>query len=227
MGLAPEGMVVVWLWFSNKCVEIGRYQAEESNAYTIQQIAPTSITAREGKTLADYAHTLWTKKPDLVENFNKNGLGNKIWETYRERFNYRVITEYIDGATGITDYIKADFYNGEMDCLKEDRLQTNDFNQWARMNYLNVVWSDKEDAYEVKINLDEEEVFQYFATIFPEGEETQAEIVVQIAPDNLHITVQLRSNTQPVKELIFHKADITVYKLRNSAEHISILNPKK
>lgn len=228
VGLAPEGMVVVWLWSVNKCVEIGRYQAEESDAYTIQQIAPTSITAREGKTLADYAHTLWTKKPELVENFNKNGLGNKIWDTYRERFKYRVVTEYIDGTKGITDYVRTDFYNVEIDCFKEDRLQAiHNFREWPRMKFLNVVWLDKEDIFEVKINFDEEEVFKHFTTIFPEGEDTQAEMVVQIAPDNLHINLLLRSTKEPVTEVIFQKADITVYKLQHSAEHISILNPKK
>ncbi|MCD8177518.1 MAG: DUF2931 family protein [Tannerellaceae bacterium] len=230
VGLAPEGMVVVWLWSPNKCVEVGCYWAEESDAYTIRQIAPGSKTVHDNKTLADYAHTLWTKKADLVENFNKNGLGNKIWDTYREWFTYRVVTEYIDGATGITDYIRTDFYNAEIDCFKEESLQTiYNFRQWPRMKFLNVVWSDKEDIYEVNIDFDEEEVFRHFATMFPEGEDTQAEMVVQIGPDNLHINLLLRNTADPTKEVIFHNADIKVYKLRYSTvgEHISVLNPKK
>ncbi|MCD7931090.1 MAG: hypothetical protein LUH15_06835 [Tannerellaceae bacterium] len=157
-------------------------------------------------------------------------MGNKIWNTYRERFNYRVVTEYIDGATGITDYIRTDFYNAEIDCFKEESLQTiHNFRDWARMKFLNVVWSDKEDIYEVNIDFDEEEVFRHFAAMFPEGEDTQAEMVVQIGPDNLYINLLLRNTADPTKEVIFHNADIKVYKLRYSTvgEHISVLNPKK
>lgn len=88
-GLAPKGMVVVWVDGQNK-VEIGRYQARE-----LDRKEANEVFKRHFKSSGDMPETIDKSEferltPEVKEIIRKGKISCKQWDDYRLRYNWKV-----------------------------------------------------------------------------------------------------------------------------------------
>lgn len=89
VGLAPKGMVVVWMDGQNK-VELGRYQARE-----LDRKEANEVFKRHFKSSGDMPETIdkfeFARLPHEVQEIVRQGkISYKQWDDYRLRYNWKV-----------------------------------------------------------------------------------------------------------------------------------------
>lgn len=97
VGLAPQGMVVVWLVGRNK-IEIGRYQAEEVDRKEAEQIHLQHYKGVGGENPIPMDKTVNEKEliaegidPKIIALALQNKITCKQWDDYRLRYNWKVV----------------------------------------------------------------------------------------------------------------------------------------
>jgi hypothetical protein len=205
-GLAPGGMVAVWMRGRGKAVEIGRYQASE-NKVSMQAMVPT----------ADVTQDEWVKKvmshePEINDYIRKNGIPYGLWDTYREKFSFKPVIDFDSKTDAVMDDIYMEFFNGEADVLNEERLIANRFEKRARIKKLEFQWSNKRELSEAEIKLDEEEIFKAYRFIYQDNPDQEGQFRIKINKDDSHIWIFLE-NTDPKnhREVQLQKAHIKIY----------------
>ncbi len=89
VGLAPKGMLVVWLVGLNQ-IELGRYQAEEMSINpTMQNINPNDVYMLQDGFSEQVLNDPMIVKPDVKEKITKNGYPTQeLYDSFRERLDW-------------------------------------------------------------------------------------------------------------------------------------------
>jgi hypothetical protein len=117
-GLAPGGMVVVWLSGRDERVEIGVYQAEETfvdnNKFWRN---PENMNQKQFLDLY-YSYI----SPETKAEIKAHGLPVGKWEKYRKKYNYCFKSQIYKPTVTEEFYRRLKYYNGEEEILKEGEL---------------------------------------------------------------------------------------------------------
>lgn len=173
VGLAPGGVAVVWMYGNDQQIEIGRYQAKETQV-SMKDYVPgnPTITQKEYFDMSASA-------PEAYENMKKNGIPFGIWDTYRKKYNWRTGIEI---SNHTLKNVTMEMYNGEMETLFNETIAKNPFKERAVPRLLSFVFEDKngkQTVFEVRY-FNEEEIF----SLFEKAEGNQPiEILLQMNED--------------------------------------------
>lgn len=210
VGLAPEGVVILWVWGNMSCVEVARFQAVEKKDVTLKDIAPNSIR----KNIKEFRDAIMEKDTDIHEYVSKHGLNNHIWDTYRQRFKIRPVVDYALKGKGITDHINIKYLNGEFECLNYEFLQENPYRNRARMEMMKVYYSIGEDVFRIELYFDEEEIMQAFQKIYGNDPTQEVEFVITLLPVNRVLKLAFRKKVEHrIEEVVLKKCKIEMFRL--------------
>ncbi len=159
VGLAPGGVAVVWMYGEGNQVEIGRYQAKET------QVAMKDFVPNNPKISQEEYMDLSKELPEAIENIKqKGGIEFGLWDTYRKKYNWRT---NIDIPNYTFEKIAIEMFNGERETLFDEPLLKNEFKERAIPDYLSFIITNpkgKHYVFEFK-NIDETEIFNLFKQV--------------------------------------------------------------
>ena len=210
VGLAPGGVVAVWLKGDGKEVEIGYFKAKETEGIPWQKFFDSFYY----RNLKDSAWTVYRQEMlegDAADHLERYGIPFGVWDTYRERFNFRMVMVYEDPAS-ITDEIYVEYYNGEKESLSLERLAENPFEKRARIRYVNAYWSFGETYRKMIIEFNEEEVFEAYEKIYEGNPDTPVELQIVLDENNHYVYLFLvRTEQGNFKRVQLRHAKINWY----------------
>lgn len=193
VGLAPGGVVVVWMYGNDQQVEIARYQAKETQV-SMEDYVPGNPTIRQEEYF-DMSKSV----PEAYENLKNKGLQLGIWDTYRKKYNWRTSIEIPNQSL---KNVNMEMYNGEEETLFNETLAANPFKERAVPRLLSYVFEDKngqQTVFEVRY-LDEEEIFSIFKKI---DEKKPVEIILRKNEDltNTRLIVKQDNKEFPIQKI--------------------------
>jgi hypothetical protein len=192
VGMAPEGVLVVWMKTYDKQVEIGRYQASETDL-DWEIFKPVG-----GFTRKEFIDRMIARRPVAVSNSEKNGLSHGLWDTYRIKYSWRPQFEFPEGS--VVEGIDLKMYNGETDFIWGDTLVKNAYEKRALTWRINLIWADENDKdFGTFIDFDEAELFEAYKTIYRTDKELDAELVFKYNHNRSSLIVLLRSKTEEIE----------------------------
>ena len=202
VGMAPGGVLVVWMQGSDKQVEIGRYQATETD------INWESFMPRTGYTREQFVSRMINRRPEVVANFQKNGLMLGLWDTYRIKYNWRPKFEFPEGSK--VEGIDLKMYNGEFAFVWGEELAKNAFEPRAITWRINLLFTDElGQNFGADIDFDEAEIFEAYKQIYRNDKEQNAELVFKYNDTRTSIEIYLRSKTE---EIEIEKSKVKIFK---------------
>jgi hypothetical protein len=197
VGMAPGGVVVIWLEGGRFQVEVGRFQAKEVTAFDWKERYPNM-----NGTFNDYRNRVLSKLPANVrKKITENKITYGIWDKWRQRYlwNPVFIATYTLQKVEISYFNKEriDFYDKQIDNLAP-RLS-------AVPNEIAVFWRDmKHQELVTTIDFDEQEAYQLFKQI----NDQKATLNLKLNLKNSIVDIVLRTGD---KEQVVRKVNIQTY----------------
>jgi hypothetical protein len=218
-GLAPKGMVVVWLDGLNK-VEIGRYQARELGKAEANEVFKSHF-----KLSGDMPETVVEKElisrrvtPEVQEIIKQDKISCKQWDDYRLRYNWKVeFNKPLEMYRYFVEYFNSE-YSGY---LPPSRSQ-DDFNKIILEptskvvpSYLNMYVTAKNGRnYLIRLEtLDEQETIGAFKKLEQVNPKATITVFITVDDDFKKFTVTLKND---IKEIVLEKALLRLFTLDKS-----------
>jgi len=202
VGMAPGGVLVVWMKGVDKQVEIGRFQATETD------MAWESFIPKTGLTREEYVFNLIERRPIVLAHFKKNGLMLGLWDSYRIKYNWRPKFEFPEGCN--EELIRLRMFNGEYELLWGDALVKNLFEMRPISNRCNMLWTDETNqGFGAEVTFDEAEIFEAYRLIYRDDKEQNAELVIKYNDTRTSLEFYLRSKSE---EIELEKCKVKMYK---------------
>ncbi len=207
VGMAPGGIVVVWLMGAGKSVDVGRYQAKDT-VVSMRDFIPTAQIDDQ----TEWVNIAMGHNPEVADSIKKFGIPYGLWDSYRERFNWRPVIDFEDKESTIIDEIMVYYLNNEIDQISNDRLITNAFGHKARVKKITCWWSNKRTISKLKIHLEEEEIFKAYRFIYQNNPEQEGQLRIQISKNEDYVRIFLENtDANNHREIQLHKVDIKIY----------------
>jgi hypothetical protein len=202
VGMAPGGVLVVWMQSVDKQVEIGRYQATETDI-NWKSFIPTNGRARE-----EYVSFMIDDTPLAKANFQKNGLMLGLWDTYRIKYSWRPKFEFPEGSK--VEGIDLKMYNGEFAFVWGEELAKNAYKPQAITWRIYLLFADENGQdFGADIDFDEKEIFDAYKLIYRDNKDQDAELVIKYNDTRTSLEIYLRSESE---EIELEKCKIKIYK---------------
>ena len=202
VGMAPGGVLVVWMQGVDKQVEIGRYQATETDMEWEHFIPKT------GYTREIFVSRLIERRPEAIANFKKNGLMLGLWDTYRIKYNWRPKFEFPEGSK--VEGFELRMYNGEYNFIWGDALVKNNYEKQAITKSIDLLWADETGQdFGADIYFDEAEIFEAYKLIYRDDKEQNAELVIKYNDTRTSLEFYLRSKSE---EIELEKTKVKIFK---------------
>ena len=206
VGTAPGGIVVVWLLGSGKTTEVGRYQASETKV-SMHDFVPTTNLDQDA-----FVKVVLNDDPAFNDNLKKNGIPFGLWDTYREKFNWRPYIDFEDKENAIIDEMMLYYFNGEIDVLSEKKLAINSFESRPRIQKITCWWSNKRTLNKAVIILDEEEIFKAYRFIYQDAPSQEGQLRIHVNKDDSYIWIFLENtDLKNHRDIQLKKASIKIY----------------
>lgn len=217
VGLAPGGVVVVWITGPGRQVEIGRYQCEETHIPVEELFRGTNFlsekTRKEHPDLMAHYRKLALTDSGSLEDIEQNGIPFGKWDDYRERFMLRPVIVYED-STCITDEIYMEYYNGEKESLSLGSLNDNVFSSRPRVSFVSCYWSFGDTYKEMEMEFDEQEIFEAYEQVYAGDNSRPAELQLLLNEKNNHFRVLLVScDKEHPNRIELKRSNIKIYPL--------------
>jgi hypothetical protein len=201
LGLAPKGLVVVWLAGAGHQIEVCKFNAQE-----IEIDLKTVETDDQHLFAQNYTKIVLDGRidPKVKERVKAQGYPNPdIYEQCRARYNTKPTIMLPEGST--LNSVNMAFNNGEKEVFFKDNVAKIDFNERATLKYLNAYWLDKNNTeYGIWLeSFDENEVEQAYKNL---GRESKIDVIIQIL-SNSKVNVILKNNE---KEVLIKKYKMTI-----------------
>lgn len=219
VGLAPKGMVVVWMNGHNK-VEIGRYQARELERKEANEVykAHFKLSGDMPETVVE-KELLYREVPSEIREIIKQGkISCKQWDDYRLRYNWKV--EFSKPLEMYKYYIG--FFNSEYSGYLPPKVSQEEFNKIILEpgnkvvpNYIGMyVTASNKSNYLIRIEtLDEQETVEAFKKLEEASPKSVITIFITIDDDFKNFTVTLKNDK---KEIKLEKALLRLFTLDKS-----------
>lgn len=210
VGLAPRGVVIVWLSGSGKQVEIGRYQGEK---IVVSQDEIATLDSHDRLIFqGDYRKkTMLNEKivPREVQESNQNKpIPFGLWDTYRAVYIWR--PTFVVQHEGSMIDTRLEMFNGEFEDQFDQVLVKNEFTKRAIPKRVNIGWRDNTGQnYSGTMDFDEKELFEAFKEMYKDHKDNKAELEFSVNILNTFITVMLKSKE---KEIRLPKTKVDIFK---------------
>jgi hypothetical protein len=202
VGMAPGGVLVVWMQSRDNQVEIGRFQATETT------MKWETFNGENGSEREEYVEGIIEDNQAANENFKKNGLMLGLWDTYRIKYAWRPKFEFPEGC--IAEGIDLKMYNGEAFFIWGDELAKNAYVPRAITWRSELLWADETGQnYGADIYLDEAEIFEAYKQIYRNDKEQNAELVIKYNDTRTSLEIYLRSKSE---EIEIEKCKVKMFK---------------
>ncbi|AXT53808.1 DUF2931 family protein [Aquimarina sp. BL5] len=199
VGLAPGGIVSVWMLGSGSTVEIAQFVAQETDM-KINDLVPNTNLDRE----TYVAKRMNGLKEDKLQKLNEVGIRTDIWNLYRKRFFWKPVYNFKSQAEATK--ILIDFFNGERIYTFSKNPSLTSFQDFAVPKYTRFYWVDNnKNEFGSKIYFDEKEMYETFDKIFANPKVKQAVLNFEVDKYNSNIKVFVESD---VERLELKKATI-------------------
>ena len=216
-GLAPKGMVVVWMVGQNT-VEIGRYQAKE-----LGRKEANEVFKRHFKSSGDMPETIDKLEfdrltPEVQEMVKQGKISCKQWDDYRLRYNWKV--EFSKPLEMYSYYIR--YFNSEKSGNLPPSITQENFNKIILdptskvvPNKLGMyVTAENHRNYLIRLEtLDELETIEAFKKLEEAGPKAVITIFITVDDDFKNFTVTLKNDK---KEIKLEKALLRLFTLDKS-----------
>jgi hypothetical protein len=171
VGLAPGGLVVVWLTGLNKSIEIAHFQAEETNVSVNEFYRnPDEDTQQE---FYDYFYNAYIPK-QVQAYIKEKGVPVNLWNNYRTKYNYHFNLHFYKSDKESSDrYIK--YLNGEEEIIKIEETsieKTKALPAYARLYF---------SQFNAEVEFDGEEILDAFKKISKNHPNATIEIEARVA----------------------------------------------
>ena len=205
-GLAPGGIIVVWLIGGDFTTEVDRFQAEETKI-DMKDFAPSAWTHDQNK----YVDGMMDEDKAVKENLEKNGIPLGLWDRYSKRFNQRPLVKFDQTKNVTLDNITLMYYNGEKEIINSEKWQKNEFKSRARVKKIGIGWKgmigNKSQYYILDINFNKTEIFKTYKEAYAEKPDQMGQLLVEINAVNDHYSVFLKVGEKKIK-LVKYQGEI-------------------
>lgn len=210
VGVAPGGVVIVWVAGEDRIVEVGRYQAtKKEEIHWLDKEDPSKFVE----------YTKRWRDRVLKRNEPKSGksplpVPYGLWDKYRTRYRWKANIEAIDRTKIQIRSISYSCFNGEVEELFGERTwrenQIEKYNipptfQWTYLKeravpeFTTISWYDEEDVrYTIALGFDEKEVFEAFEKAFKGQENQEGELLVYINTQKTDAALTLKVGERKV-----------------------------
>jgi hypothetical protein len=218
-GLAPKGMVVVWLDGLNK-VEIGRYQAHE-----LGKAEANEVFKRHFKLSGDMPETVVESElvsrrvtPEVQEIIKQGKISYKQWDDYRLRYNWKV--EFNKPLEMY--FLDMEFFNSEKLGYLPPSMSQESFNKIILEptskvvpSYIGMYVTAKNGRkYLIRLEtLDEKETIEAFKKLEEVSSKAIITVFITVDDDFKKFSVTLKNDK---KEIILEKALLRLFTLDKS-----------
>jgi hypothetical protein len=208
-GMAPGGLVVVWLSAAAHQVEVASFKANKT-VVRMNEFAPASYTHNQTQYVNDVL-----KEPEQAKYLKEHGVPVNKWANYRQRYQSRPVVSYDEGFDAKTEKMVLSYYNGEIETFEHRDIEKKAFEPRAKVKVFYFYWvvqpAGKSEGYELEIKLDEDEVNKAYADIFGKEGKGQGEFFVEVnkAHDNYLVVLQNQN-----KRVQLHKLEGAIYPVK-------------
>ncbi len=198
IGVAPGGVVVVWLDAGVRQVEIGRYQAKE----TFVDMNDFYRNPRELSQQGAFDE-MYTLVPDKSQKkINQEGFPFGLWDKYRKKYLWRFRTVFYKPDEDVRQY--ATYLNGEAAIFYKEELQKKQPTLQPVPNDARLIFSTKN----AEVFFDEKETMVAFEELTKDNPEEPLEIVGKVGFMYKDMTFTIKSKN---KEIPLKKATVKLY----------------
>lgn len=216
-GLAPKGMVVVWIDGLNK-VELGRYQARE-----LSKKEANEVFKRHFKSSGNMPETIdkleFNRIPSAIQEIiRQDKISCKQWDDYRLRYNWKV--EFNKPLEMYRYFI--DYYNSEKSGYLPPSISQEDFNKVILESsskvipsYLGMYVTAKNGRnYLIRLEtLDEQETIEAFKKLDQASPKATITVLITVDDEFKKFTVTLKNDKI---EIVLEKALLKLFTLDKS-----------
>jgi len=197
VGMAPGGVVVVWISGVGWQKEIGRYQGKK---VTIPESEIAKLDSHENRFWRkDYLEMVHTREQIIPKKVQEENKGKPIplglWDVYRTRFSWKPVFELPENAklNPLRD-VGIEMINGEKEQFDAAKNPLSDFDFRAIPRSISMSVSDKDNnRYGAACNLDGKSSLDAFNTVFGDDpKSTKAELVIKVNEAFSFFTVKLK-----------------------------------
>ncbi len=197
VGMAPGGVVVVWVAGVGVQKEIGRYQGKK---VTIPESEIAKLDSHENrfwrKDYLDMVHTREQIIPKKIQEENKGKpIPFGLWDVYRTRFSWKPVFELPENAAlNSSRDIGLRMINGEREQLDAAKKPLSDYDNRAIPASISMSVTDKNDnRYGAACDLNAKSSVEAFKEVFGDDpKSTKAELVITVNEAFSFFTVKLK-----------------------------------
>ncbi|PID68917.1 MAG: hypothetical protein CR968_00440 [Flavobacteriia bacterium] len=205
-GMAPGGVVAVWLLGAGKTVEITHFKAEKTDM-SMEEFNPSGIQDRD-KYVKDRINSLDDKAKEYLK---REGITYGRWTEYRKRYHWKPVFKQIterDFTSVLIDYV-----NGENIYTVGSNPELKQYNALALPKYAKLYWQDSnKNQFGCKIYFDESEVKKAFEKINQQSTNKELDLVFNVDKYNSEMKIYLKSNED---EVLLEKTKVKIFETVN------------
>lgn len=197
VGMAPGGVVVVWVVGVGVQKEVGRYQGKK---VTIPESEIAKLDSHENRFWRkDYLDEVFNNGKVIPAEVREKNKGKSIpfglWDTYRIRYSWKPVFELPENAklNPLTD-IGISAINGEWEQLDASKISLvgNELRAIPRSIGFDFMGADNK-KYGADCDLNEKSAFEAYKTVFGnDPNSTKANIIVKVNESNSYFTIMLK-----------------------------------
>ena len=196
VGMAPGGVVVLWVAGAGVQKEIGKYMGKKVQ---IPQIEIEQLDSHQNRFFRkDYLNEIYNNGKVITSEMKKKTEGKPIpfgiWDVYRTKFEWRPTFELPENVSlHPQTEVSLDMLNGEREKIDAALKPLTNFEKRAMPRYISMTLQDNADKwYGAESSLNEESCIQAFKYVFGENpNNTQAQFVVKVNEPLSFFTVKL------------------------------------
>ncbi|PKV50751.1 Protein of unknown function (DUF2931) [Aquimarina sp. MAR_2010_214] len=207
VGLAPGGVIVIWLIGNGWTTEIARFQGGETEV-GITEFAPSAVM-----TLEEYMNSVLEDDFDeeIKAKMNLDSIPFGKWDVYRKKHQWKPSIKF--KKEGELKEFRITFYNGESVYTIGSNKMLDQFKDYPVPDHIRIEWMDKNsNEFGAKIYFDENETHAVFQKIFEKSKYKPTELIVEIDKYNSNIIIALQNESETID---FKKVRVKVYETSN------------
>ncbi|NDV66562.1 DUF2931 family protein [Bacteroides sp. 224] len=188
VGMAPCGVVNVWLYGGGTVVEIGSYTVEEFQPDDINNVIRDGFSLSEEEFEESNRRMLLGKEwTSIWNNAAKKPIPCGLWDVeYRHKCQSRTIVNHQDNI-GVVDIMIITYLNGERETLIREDLYNLDFKVRPCIKSISLDWSSDRLIKRGEIQFDSDEVMEAYSKAI--NSDRPCEWIIDINKENDHIKV--------------------------------------
>lgn len=183
IGLAPGGVVVVWLQGRFFRTEVGRYQAKD----TVVKKDSFRPSPQPQESEEQFYDTFFKNNttPEIRADLKENGFPYDLWDKYRIKYNWHLRPQFYKPDDKLnSNYIT--YVNGEQEVFYEKDLKVNPYLKRPAPFWMDIYFADNiprakvDVSHSAEVQFDEKEVMHAFEELTKTNKDIEIELVAKV-----------------------------------------------